>query len=345
MFRLSSISLVVVVAATLLLLFVFLSSSSVDAFIGVPSLSHEVRCPACVAFAAALRRASWESHPAFDVRDRKARRKVLHRDERLQDILTEAMDMLLQRIQYVYFKPPLPPGPEYSNALLFSNKSDAPKDASVIFWSLQDLYLHRRLQVAEFRAIRAIQTKNSDESLMHFLHNEIREEMGEQAEALCSLDIFHSSNNTMDEYYVAPSGEGTLEHLSAAGKWLQPPPQQPSKKRQEQQQQQKAISGGSTTPEEDAVATARAIADEFWLQLNILKDPVADANGMMVWASKLCDGSGMCGDDARKKGKDVKAYMRELLPVMPPYREATSYTSGTGNEQDDAEKPLMNEDF
>jgi hypothetical protein len=309
----------------------------VDAFMGVKSLDQELRCPACVAFAAAMRRAAWEAHPAFDKRDRAARRRLLNNDKRCMDILTEAMDILLQRVAPVYFKPPLPEPPLYEGALLFSNKSDAPAGAVPRFWSLQDLYAHRRLQVAEFRSIRAVQERNSDESLMHFMHNEIREEQGDAAEALCYLDLFHSANYTVDEYFVAPEGEGSVQYLSLIGRWAD---------------------GDQLPPELEEVRRRATLArsmdspEHTWLTFNILKDTEVDERDALVWANKLCAGKSICGGDAAKAGEPVRDYMKARMPVMPPFSEATmlkqtqgaggpaagSGSSATGNDED---KPLM----
>ncbi len=133
---------------------------------------------------------------------------------------------------------------------------------------------------------------------MHFLHNELREALGDESEALCYLDLYHSKNVTKSEYEVAPSGE--LQFLNAAGKAFN--------------------------------------IDAEWLTLHIQKDYVADEQDAVGWAYKLCRAKDICGKDAEaelKKKTDGKknsfqdlskkekvAFMREFLhsmfPIHPP---------------------------
>ena len=307
-------ALAVLVATAALLLLALASRTSTA--LSIKDLAADRRCPACVAFATALRRASWEAHPPFDIVDRRVRRRMLNHDNRCMELLTEAMDVLLVRSVFVYTAAaPVPTAAaELESLQVYYNETDAAAALGGVgarvgrFWSLQDLYVHRRLRVADFMDLRRVQQHNMDQSLMHFLHNELREELGEETEALCYLDLFHSHNKSIAEYYVAPSGEGSVASLSQAGKVFGVPP---------------------------------GAASE-WLNMNILKDAAADAEGALDWAAKLCSGDAMCGNDSRRKGARgggaVREYMRSVLPVFPAEAKPRQY-------EDETEKPLINEDF
>jgi hypothetical protein len=278
------------------LLLLCLTTTVVFALFKVPELAPERRCPACVSFAVALRRASWESHPPFQLIDRSKRKKILNADKRCQELLTEAMDIVLTKQAFVYFLPDSIPkrGENWdvdlnSHILLYFNKTDAPARAIGRFWSLQDLYIHRRLQVADFQKIAQTLQRNTDQSLMHFLHNELREALGDESEALCYLDLYHSKNVTKEEYEITPYG--SLEMLTAAGKPFD--------------------------------------LNADWLELYIQKDHKADEQDAVVWAYKLCKGKDICGKDAeeafqgrslskKEKTTFMKDFIHSMFPIHPP---------------------------
>jgi hypothetical protein len=287
------------------------NKAAVSAF-KVPDLATERRCPACVSFAVSMRRASWETQPSHSTQQRADRKRHLNFDSRCQDVLTEAMDVVLTRQAFVYFSPnDLPTieklartggafdektgefasssssdddGGDSLLLMLYYNKSDAPKNAIGRFWSLQDLYLHRRLQLSDFQKIMTILSKNTDQSLMHFMHDEIREALGDEAEGLCYLDLFHSKNFTRDMYINAPSGEKNLRHFTPVGKAFD--------------------------------------LNAQWLTLNILKNRTLDEAEALPWAYKLCKGKDLCGKEASSApgfgSKKVKEYIASMFPIHPP---------------------------
>ena len=381
------------IAITLIAL-LFSSSSTtteVNAMFKVPDLAPERRCPACVSFAAALRRASWESHPPHSAKDRSDRKRHLNFDNRCQEVLTEAMDVVLTRQAFAYFSPEDLPlvnkwrlgggsqqqqqkynkengevvitmpnsknnhnnkkddipfefvaSPQEANSndliILYFNKSDAPKNAIGRFWSLQDLYLHRRLQLSDFQKIMTTLSKNADQSLMHFMHDEIRESLGDESEGLCYLDLFHSKNFTREEYINLPIGAKNANHFTRVGKAFD--------------------------------------LNAPWLTLNILKNRSVDEAETLPWAYKLCKSKDMCGKDAANApgfgSKKVREYIATMFPVHPPKMSPKDFSEdpekatgefvvddkhrqaamkGHKEENDNTieysgdEKPLFNEDF
>lgn len=142
--------------------------------------NEAAKCPACCVYAAALRRASWELHPKFEERlAPDARRKHLVQDDRVENVVAEALDIVLTHyVQLEQFDHRFAP---WKEALRLGAVND-----SVIEWR-NDL-----------------EQWGGDTKLLSFIHEEMANIQGDEVEALAARDLM--KGHIEADFALKPTG-------------------------------------------------------------------------------------------------------------------------------------------
>lgn len=169
-------------------------SPSTEAALAFP---EERKCAACVLFATALRRASFETHPDWTVTDVKKRRRALHAEDRLTDITDEAMDMALTKYHFVDSDDFESPDEDNDNSNLDKERID-PTISKMrakavgrfcLFEAVRPALHAKRAEKIEHTLKQGIQ-----HSLLHFIHDGIVNHDGDAVEAVAERDQMVASD-------------------------------------------------------------------------------------------------------------------------------------------------------
>ena len=130
------------------------------------NFTEKSKCPACVAFAAVVRRVSWDNMPKADALAASSsnRKKTLRNDDRVTDIVDEALHTFVNN--YV-----LVPGRQRYAPYVYAKSAGA-------------------LNPAELELAERQKHHGGDQGLLAYLHNDLRVDFGEKAEGLAGRDMF-----------------------------------------------------------------------------------------------------------------------------------------------------------
>ena len=210
-------------AAAALLLAATVLVTPVTASTSLDMIRLNRKCPACIVFANALRKVTYDTNPPFTVTDAKKRRKQLVADDRIMDTIAESIDVVLSNFMTVLVgqdgKPArvVPFSPAWGD--------DAENDMlqyGMTFWPARSMRAFGWLSPDSIEAHERKKRSGGDNDLLNFINGDLYTEFEERVEEMTTSDFLSLNNETgeveWDRYVAPPAGLDGGRDLFTDGK-------------------------------------------------------------------------------------------------------------------------------